>query len=104
VINVLQRVVPNIGIPIPTLRVFQMLVSKQGIRAYKPPLRPREVSRPEVIEARLGIPFFAGDVKICCPLRHFQEHMTEPFELTSSFTGNGHAVGSRCLPSFVNLP
>lgn len=73
-IYVLQRVVPGVDILVEALRVSDerlkallvVLVSAlpgqpvKRVRAGKPALRSREVPRPKVIEARLGISFLAG--------------------------------------------
>jgi len=62
-INEPQWIVPDIAVQIPALRVLLPLVSERDIRTRKPPLRPRKVPCPEVIEARLRIPFLAGELK-----------------------------------------
>src|SRR5262249_8474518 len=58
-INELQGIVANVGVQIPTLRVFRMLVGERLVGACKSPLGTAEVSLAEVIEARFRISFFA---------------------------------------------
>lgn len=62
-IYVAQRVVQGRGVLIPTLRIFHQAGEHLRVRTGKPPLRPGEVPRPRVIEARLPISFFAGELK-----------------------------------------
>ena len=67
----LQGIVTDVGIAIPVLRISQvflkfvpilgLLENAERVRTREPPLSRRHVSRPEVIEARLRIPFFAGE-------------------------------------------
>jgi hypothetical protein len=58
-INVFKRVVADLSISIEGLRIFELI--SPWVRACKPPLRRREVSGPEVIEARFVVAEFAGE-------------------------------------------
>jgi hypothetical protein len=51
VIDVPKRIVSRIRIHVPTLRIRDVLIGERLIRTREPPLRRREVPRPEEIEA-----------------------------------------------------
>ena len=68
-----QRVVPNVAIEIPRLRITRKLVKQRNIWATKSPLCPGKVPSPKVIEASFRISFFAGE-----PLRHRPRHPITP--------------------------
>ena len=66
-----QRIVLNISVKIERLRVAKVRIrhrlrDRRPIRTRPPPLRPTKIPCPKVIEARLGISFFAGKTD-----RHF---------------------------------
>jgi ADP-glucose pyrophosphorylase len=48
-------------IQVPALRIIRILIRKRLIRRRKPPLRPREVPGPEIIQPGLYIPFLGGE-------------------------------------------
>lgn len=62
IINISQRTISGVRIDIPTLRNRRMLVGKRSIGAGEPPLKARVVSRAEVIESGLNVPFFLGEL------------------------------------------
>jgi len=66
-----QRVVPSIGVEIPTLRIVWMLINKGLIRAQEAPHRRRIVPSPEVVVSRFCVSFFAGRM---VPLQDIQMH------------------------------
>jgi hypothetical protein len=59
-ICVAERVVQRVAVRISTLRQQQVSTGVFGIGRREPSLRARHIPSPEVIEARLGIPFLAG--------------------------------------------
>lgn len=57
-----QRVVENVGVAVPFLGIgYRPLRHSSRIGTRKPALRPTEIPRPKIIEARLGIAFLAGE-------------------------------------------
>ena len=58
-----KGIVPNVAVQIQGLRVFEM--AAHIIRRHEPSHVRSVVSSPEVIQPRLRVPFFSGEVVFC---------------------------------------
>jgi len=60
-IDQLQRVVADVSVKVPTLRIIRVLVDQRHIRRCKSPLRRRHVPRPEEVQPGFSVTFFGGE-------------------------------------------
>src|SRR5258708_4831727 len=62
-ICVAKWIVSAVGIQVPALRIFRMLIGEGGVWTGKPPLRPGEIPGAKVVQLGLCIPFFAREAQ-----------------------------------------
>lgn len=70
-VDVRQRIVPNVGIHVPALWIFDLLIRERLIRTAPPALSAGVIAEAKVIETpgitgigQLGIAFFAGELDL----------------------------------------
>ncbi len=63
-IDHIDRIVSDVGVAVPGLRIRQAGAGQQRIRGSKATLGRGEVPGHEVIQAGFGIPFFAGELHL----------------------------------------
>jgi|GEM_PF-4498591 len=68
-VEIAQRIISNISVQVPTLRVSSFLIGKRCVSRHEPSQARRAVSSPEVVEPRFRITFFAGELVVLGHIR-----------------------------------